>query len=116
MVQAIQASALRYQSRSIAGREILFDNEGFFWQPNDWSEEVAEILARELGLETLSENHWRVLRFLRNYYLSQGKAPLARELKAGLGLSLMELESMFPRGIRQGARLLAGLPNPKNCA
>lgn len=116
MDQAPQVSALRYQSRSIAGREILFDNEGFFWQPNDWSEEVAEILAREQGLETLSENHWRVIRFLRNYYLNQGRAPLSRELKAGLGLSLMELESMFPGGIRQGARLLAGLPNPKNCA
>jgi tRNA 2-thiouridine synthesizing protein E len=116
MVQAPQVSTLRYQSRLIAGREILFDNEGFLWQPNDWSEEVAEILAREQGLETLSENHWRVIRFLRNYYLNQGKAPLARELKAGLGLSLMELESMFPGGIRQGARLLAGLPNPKNCA
>jgi tRNA 2-thiouridine synthesizing protein E len=64
----------------------------------------------------LSENHWRVIRFLRNFYLNQGKAPLARELKAGLGLSLMELESMFPGGIRQGARILAGLPNPKNCA
>jgi tRNA 2-thiouridine synthesizing protein E len=102
--------------RSLAGREIPFDSDGFLWESNDWSEEVAEILAREQGLEILNEDHWRVIRFLRNYYLSQGKAPLNRELKAGLGLSLMELESIFPRGIRQGARLLAGLPNPKNCS
>jgi tRNA 2-thiouridine synthesizing protein E len=116
VAEASQVSALGYCLRSLAGREIPFDNDGFLWEANDWSEEVAEILAREHGLETLTEVHWRVIRFLRNYYLSQGKAPLNRELKTGVGLSLMELESLFPGGIRQGARLLAGLPNPKNCA
>jgi dissimilatory sulfite reductase related protein len=115
MAEGHQVSALGYYVRSIAGKEIPFDGEGFLWEPNDWSEEVAEILARERGLETLSEDHWRVIRFLREYYMTQGKAPLSRELKAGLGLSLMELESMFPGGTRQGARLVAGLPNPKTC-
>ena len=38
-----------------------------------------------------------------------------RELKAGTELSLVELERLFPDGIRMGARRLAGLPNPKTC-
>ncbi len=63
----------------------------------------------------LDEALWRVLRFLRAYYLHHGRPPLNRDLKAGMALTLLELERLFPDGIRMGARLLAGLPNPKTC-
>jgi TusE/DsrC/DsvC family sulfur relay protein len=101
--------------RAVAGRQVWFDSEGFFWEPNDWSEEAAEELARESGLGSLGDVRWRVLRFLRAYYEHNGRAPMNRELKAGTGLSLLELERLFPEGIRMGARRLAGLPNPKTC-
>jgi len=38
-----------------------------------------------------------------------------RDLKAGLGISLLDLEALFPGGIRHGARRIAGLPNPRSC-
>jgi dissimilatory sulfite reductase related protein len=101
--------------RSIAGKEVLFDKDGFFVDIRDWDEQTALILSRELGVGAMSEKQWVVIGFLREYFLSNGKAPLNSELKAGTGLSIMELESMFPGGVRQGARLLAGLPNPKSC-
>ncbi len=101
--------------RVLAGREICFDEEGFFWDASDWSEEVAEILTREYGLHELTETHWKVMRFLREYYFYHGRAPLNRHLKEGTGLSLQVLESLFPGGIRLGAKRLAGLPNPKSC-
>ena len=53
------------EARVVAGREIYFDWEGFFWDPNDWNEEVAKILARESGLQDLSEAHWKVLHFFQ---------------------------------------------------
>ena len=56
-----------------------------------------------------------MIRFLRAYYLRNGRAPMNRELRAGTELSLVELERLFPDGIRMGARRLAGLPNPKTC-
>ena len=68
-----------------------------------------------MGIDVLSEKQWRLIRFLRDYYANNGKAPLSSEIKAGLGWTLMELESLFPGGIRLGARLLAGLPNPQSC-
>ena len=111
MAEPIRTRALR----SVAGREVYFDTEGFFWDPDDWSDGAAEELARESGIERLDDVRWRVLRFLRAYYLDQGRAPLNRELKAGTELSLVELERLFPQGIRLGARRLAGLPNPKTC-
>lgn len=109
------ASDLGRHARTIAGREIYFDDEGFFWDFNDWSEEVAAILARESGLEELTEAHWKVLHSFRNYYGYHGRAPMNRHIKESTGLSLGAIESLFPEGIRLGARRLAGLPNPETC-
>lgn len=101
--------------RSIAGCDIYFDWEDFLWDPTDWTESVAIELATELGMEGLEEVHWRVIRFMREYYFYHGRSPLNKDLKAGTKMSLMELEVLFPQGIRLGARRLAGLPNPKAC-
>lgn len=103
------------EARVIAGREIYFDWEGFFWDPNDWSEEAAGILAAESGLRMLTAAHWKVLAFFREYYFYHGRAPMNRHLKEGTRMSLAEIESLFPQGIRRGARRLAGLPNPRSC-
>ena len=101
--------------RTVADRETWFDSEGFFWETEDWSEMAAEELALEAGMAGLDDVQWRVIRFLREYYGRNGRAPMNRELKAGTSLSLVELEGLFPEGIRMGARRLAGLPNPKTC-
>jgi tRNA 2-thiouridine synthesizing protein E len=101
--------------RTVAGREVYFDDEGFFWDPDDWSEAAAEELARERGMDGLGDVQWRVLRFIRGYYAHHGRAPMNRDLKAGTELSLLELERLFPDGIKMGARRLAGLPNPQTC-
>jgi len=116
MIEGEEVSALGVRKRSIAGKEIYFDKDGFLLNANDWSEEAAEILSREMGIKTLNEKQWQVIRFIRDFYMNNGKAPLSSELKAALGWSLMELELMFPGGIRHGARLLAGLPNPQSCS
>ena len=103
------------QLRNIAGRDIYFDWEGFFWDPEDWSEEVAAELARESGITAVNESQWQVIRFMREFYFYHGRAPMNKDLKEGTGMSLLALESMFVQGIRLGARRLAGLPNPKAC-
>jgi tRNA 2-thiouridine synthesizing protein E len=115
MVEQETVSPLGERMRCIAGKEVLFDKEGFFVDTRDWSAEIAIILSREMGMAAVSEKQWLVLHFLRDYYLSNGRGPLNAELKRGTGLSLMELESMFPEGISRSARILAGLPNPKSC-
>jgi tRNA 2-thiouridine synthesizing protein E len=101
--------------RVVAGFKILFDGEGFLWNPEDWSEDVAGVLATETGLEEMTETHWAVIRFLRDYYFENGRAPLNTHLRAGTGMSLLQLEALFPGGIKRGARKIAGLPNPKSC-
>ena len=109
------ASELQPVVREIGGRRIVFDNEGFFNDFADWSEEVCTLLALENGVRELTEAHWRVIGFLRRFYGEQGRAPLNNQLKTGIGMPLLELEKLFPGGIKNGARRLAGLPNPKTC-
>lgn len=103
------------QLRKVAGCEIYFDWEDFLWDANDWNENIAVALARESGIEKINEIQWMVIQFMREYYFYHGRAPMNKDLKAGTGLSLMELQALFPRGIKFGARRIAGLPNPKAC-
>jgi len=101
--------------RTVAGYDIYFDWEDFFWDPLDWNEEIAVELAVEMGISVLSSEQWRVIHFMREYYFYHGRSPMNKDLKKGTGMSLIELEGLFPQGIRLGARRLAGLPNPKAC-
>ena len=101
--------------RTISGRKIVFDKDGFLTVFAEWSEEVFEYLARESGLLSIDDRHWRVIRFLRSFYAYNGRAPLHRQLKEGTGMSVLEIEKLFPDGIKLGARRMAGLPNPKTC-
>ncbi len=101
--------------RDIAGRQVLFDGEGFLWHPEAWTPELAEALAIESGLASLTDRHWQVLRYLREYYVANGRAPLNRPLSRAIGLGLLQIEALFPGGIKYGARRIAGLPNPKTC-
>lgn len=101
--------------RSFGQRDILFDSEGFFNDFSDWDASITTVLAEESGLSSLSEQHWRVIRYLREFYAGHGRGPLNSQLKKGAGMTLMELESLFPGGIKHGACRLAGLPNPKTC-
>ncbi len=101
--------------RLVAGRQTAFDGEGYFWDYDDWSESAARELAAEAGLVTLEETHWQVIRFFREFYQYHGRAPLNQQIRKGTGLSLLELQRLFPGGLKSGARRLAGLPNPKTC-
>jgi tRNA 2-thiouridine synthesizing protein E len=101
--------------RVIAGQEIAFDGEGFFEDFESWSEAVFEALAHESGMAAITDRHRQVVRFLRDFYAYNGRAPLNNQLRQGTGIRLLELEGLFPEGLKQGARRLAGLPNPKTC-
>jgi tRNA 2-thiouridine synthesizing protein E len=118
-LRALMSTEYRQQNqrvvREIEGREIAFDGEGFVEDPDDWTESVAEFLAAEAGLYSMSKDHWRVLRFLREFYYQNGRAPLNKKMRTGLAMSVSDIEALFPGGIKYGARRLAGLPNPKSC-
>lgn len=100
------------------GRSIAFNRMGFmadFWS---WDEEIATELAEEDGL-TLHEQHWAVIRFLREYYSHTLIPPPPQETVRVLGRQLAHcgansveaLKRLFPKGGCRQACLLAGLPD-----
>ncbi len=100
--------------KQIAGKEVITDEDGFVQNLSMWSEEVARVLAKEVGIDTLSDEQWRVLKFIRAYYLEQGKDPMNHKIKQGTGMDVKKIQHLFPGGISRAKRL-AGLPRPKGC-
>ena len=91
------------------------DEDGFIQEPELWNEEVAAALATSEGVNDLTEDHWKVVNYLRNYYLQFGVAPMIRVLCRETGFSLGYIYDLFPNGPAHGACKYAGLPRPDNC-
>ncbi|OAD21522.1 DsrC-like protein, partial [Candidatus Thiomargarita nelsonii] len=51
----------------VNGKSIELDEEGYLTNLGEWSEEAAKILASQDEME-LTDNHWEVIHFLRDYY------------------------------------------------
>jgi tRNA 2-thiouridine synthesizing protein E len=90
------------------------DAEGFLQDPQQWSEELAEAIAHEHGIE-LTERHWLVVRFMRERYLETGNAPSIRALGKESGVPVKELYELFPKGPAKLAAKIGGIPKPRGC-
>ena len=91
------------------------DEDGFIQEPDRWNEEVAAALAKTEGVEDMTEEHWKLVNYLRDYYLQFGVAPMIRKLCKQTGFSLKEVYELFPSGPAKGACKVAGLPKPTGC-
>jgi len=93
------------------------DEEGYLVEPLEWSEEQARAFARQESIQ-LSEDHWDVIRFMRDYYLEHQVAPDARfvikHLSDRLGAgSRNRLFELFPYGYVKQACRIAGMKRPR---
>ena len=102
-------------TRTIAGKNVEVDNEGFLVNPNDWTEDMAPELAREEGIDELTEQHWKVIRFMREDFLSKGQIPTIRRIKNEGGIPTKDLYTLFPGGPAKKAAKAAGLGKPQGC-
>lgn len=106
---------------TVDDKEILLDKEGYLTCLEDWSPQVAAILAAREGVQ-LSEAHWEIIRIIREFHASRGLSPIMRilvklvEVKCGpdKGNSLYLLR-LFPDSPAKLAAKIAGLPRPTNC-
>jgi tRNA 2-thiouridine synthesizing protein E len=102
-------------TKTIAGADVSVNDEGFFEDPNQWTEEMAVALAKEEGIDELTEDHWKVIRFMRKEYFAKGTGPTVRALGKTSGVSVKELYQLFPKGPAKIAARIAGIPKPKGC-
>ena len=99
----------------VNGRVYNVDEDGFLQDPEIWDAAVAQDFALTEHVETLTESHWKVIHYLRNYYLEFGIAPMVRKVCKETGFKLKEIYDLFPSGPAKGACKLAGLPKPTGC-
>jgi len=100
---------------AIEGRTYEVDEDGFLQEPERWSKEVAKDFATTEAVNELTEGHWKVINYIRGYYLQFGIAPMIRKLCKETGYKLKEIYELFPSGPAKGACKLAGLPKPTGC-
>jgi len=99
---------------TIAGHEVLVDDEGFFTDPSQWSEDMAPVLAEAIDIE-LTDEHWQVIRFLREDFVAQGETPTIRRVSTTGGVDTKRLFQLFPKKPAKKMSYIAGLPKPHGC-
>ena len=96
------------------GRTIHVDDEGFLTEYDEWDEELAKVLAQHIGID-LTDAHWKVIRFLREDYKSQGETATSRRVQTVGGTAAKEQFALFPKKPAKKMAYIAGLPKPHGC-
>jgi tRNA 2-thiouridine synthesizing protein E len=100
---------------TVAGVTVDVSDDGFFTNPEQWTEAMAPELAMADGIETLTDQHWQVIRFMRDEYFAKGTGPTVRVLGKTSGVTVKELYQLFPKGPAKIAARIAGIPKPRGC-
>jgi tRNA 2-thiouridine synthesizing protein E len=98
----------------IDGHELHVDAEGFLTDLADWDDDVARALAAQIGI-TLTDRHWRAIRFLRSDYAVRGETATIRRVESVGGIPVKEQFALFPVKPAKKMAYIAGLPKPRGC-
>jgi TusE/DsrC/DsvC family sulfur relay protein len=108
-------------SIDVNGKSYEVDEEGYLVNLGEWNEDVGGFLAQQEGVN-MTEQHWEVVNFLRDYYNEFQIAPAVRVLTKAIGKKLgpdkgnsQYLYELFPYGPAKQACKIAGLPKPTGC-
>ena len=102
-------------TKDIAGQTIQVNEEGFMTDPGEWNKDIAVVIANEEGIAEMTDEHWKVINYLREYYLKNKIAPMVRRLCKETGFNVKKIYELFPSGPAKGACKVAGLPKPTGC-
>lgn len=100
---------------------IKTDKQGYLLDHRQWCEALASEMAERESME-LTQAHWEVINFVREFYLTYNTSPairaLTKAMKAEFGeakASSRYLYKLFPEGPAKQATKYAGLPKPARC-
>jgi len=99
---------------TIGTTQVHVDAEGFLTDYGEWNEDLARQLASQIGV-ALTEEHMKVLRFLRDDYRERGETATLRQVSVRAGIPVKELFALFPGKPAKKMAYVAGLPKPVGC-
>lgn len=98
----------------ISGKEVVVDDEGFMTQYDQWDEDIAAALAAAIEVD-MTDEHWKVIRFLREDFKEKGETPTIRRVSTLGGVDTKRLFQLFPKKPAKKMAYIAGLPKPHGC-
>lgn len=108
-------------SYQVNGTTVEHDEEGYITNLSDWNQELAALIAKDENID-MNDEHWEVVKFLRDYYEEYQIAPAVRVLIKAVKKSMGKekgnnkyLYTLFPYGPAKQACKIAGLPKPTGC-
>ncbi len=99
--------------KTIAGKTIQVNEEGYLNDFSEWTREVGEEIAREEGIE-MTARHWEVINFLQDEH-KKGVALSIRKIGKSGVVDIKEFYSLFPAGPLKISTKIAGIPKPASC-
>jgi tRNA 2-thiouridine synthesizing protein E len=99
---------------TINGRDIHVDDEGFMTEYAEWDEDLAKVLAANIAID-LTDDHWKVINFVREDYQAQGETPTIRRVSTAGGVDTKKLFTLFPKKPAKKMSYIAGVPKPHGC-
>ena len=99
----------------VAGQEIEVNEDGFMLNPDQWTPEIAVEIAREAGIDPLTDKHWQVIDFCRRDNAAKGEPPGVRRITRNTDVSMKQIYGLFPGGPGSLAAKISGLTKPKGC-
>lgn len=99
----------------VNGVELETGEDDYLLEPN-YDDEVARVIAAAENIE-LGDDHWKVIRYLREQYQEHGHTPNYRNMLKDLAQIMPEHDSkslydLFPEGPAKQAVRIAGLTKP----
>jgi TusE/DsrC/DsvC family sulfur relay protein len=103
------------EKKQFGGKMLDIDEDGFIQDPTAWDEAVAKDLAITESVTDMTPDHWKLVHYIRDYYVKYNMAPMIRKMCKETGYQLKQIYDLFPSGPAKGACKVAGLPKPTGC-
>jgi TusE/DsrC/DsvC family sulfur relay protein len=103
------------EKKQFGGKMLDIDEDGFIQDPAAWDEAVAKDLAVTESVNEMTPDHWKLVKYIRDYYVKYNMAPMIRKMCKETGFQLKQVYDLFPSGPAKGACKVAGLPKPTGC-
>jgi dissimilatory sulfite reductase related protein len=91
------------------------DALGFLLHAEHWSRQIAESIARDNGINDLTDRHWQVISSMRSAFVQHGSTPSLRMLSRVADVPIEELFRLFPIGPSRLVAKIAGIPKLRAC-
>jgi TusE/DsrC/DsvC family sulfur relay protein len=99
---------------TIAGKEVHVNEEGFLTEYDEWSEEIAAELAKNIEVE-MTDEHWALIKWLREDYKEKGETATTRRVQTVGGVPTKKQFELFPKKPAKKMAYIGGVPKPKGC-